>query len=76
MRKIKVKERIRAGNIYCPYCKPEKVNAIWRLSGFMRFNKDCACNEHKDILKKREYFQELIDDQPLTEADYQTWNRT
>jgi hypothetical protein len=63
MRKITGKERRKAGNIYCPYCKPEKVNATYRTSGWT----DVSCEKHKNNLYE--------DDDRLTEADYQTWMR-
>lgn len=70
MRIIKAKERKRAGNFYCSFCKPAKVDAIWRKSGIgCDFGKDLACDIHKHLIK------EPIENEHLTEADYQTWMR-
>ncbi len=66
MRKVKSKERKRAGNIYCPYCKPLKVDAIWRKDGFADNRRDFACEKHKHKI-----IEEV--ERHLTEADYQTW---
>ena len=70
IRKIKRKERVKAGNIYCSYCRPKKVAAIYRIAGLGADHKtDFACEFHKDRLDR-------IDDKGyLTEADYQTWMR-
>jgi len=69
MRKISSKERKLAGNIYCPYCKPKKVNAVWRKDGYCDKKFDVACEEHKvKIIAPA--------DSQLTEADLQTWSRT
>ena len=68
MRMVKKKEREKAGNIYCDYCKPEKVEATWRVSGFAYHDRgDFACDEHKHLLKEEK------DSGHRTEADYQTW---
>ena len=69
MRKIKSKERPENGDTYCPYCKPEKVRAIWRRSGFIDFRTEVACDKHKHLI------EEEPDDDHMTEADYQTWWR-
>jgi len=66
MRKVTSKERKRAGNIYCPFCKPEKVNAIWRKDGLANFSTDFACEKHKGKIIEVKDFR-------LTEADMQTW---
>ena len=62
VRKIRVKER-ENGMRYCTYCKPARVDAIWR---------DCrlnfACEDHKPKLSKG-------DSGHYTEADHQTWMR-
>lgn len=68
MRKISKKWRKKAGNIYCPYCKPSKVDAIWRASGHVNLAHDVACQKHKNLIKEEPESQ-------LTEADYQTWER-
>lgn len=68
---MKAKERKRAGNIYCDHCKPEKVDAIWRLEGITASHQrgDYACEEHKHLIKERN------ESDHMTEADYQTWWR-
>jgi hypothetical protein len=68
MRKITKKERTKAGHIYCPYCKPKKVDAVWRVDGSADFRFDVACEEHKDKIIE-------VKERELTEADYQTWWR-
>lgn len=60
IRKIRKKERDN-GMKYCSFCKPARVDAIWRDS-----STDFACTMHKDNL-----YEET--EQHLTEADYQTW---
>ena len=65
IRRVKSKERRSAGNIYCSYCRPAKVDAIYRTRGM------CAkfsCEAHIDLLPKPE-------SDHMTEADYQTWDR-
>lgn len=47
MKKISNNERKKAGNIYCSYCKPEKINAIYRKTGFCEHKYDYACEHHK-----------------------------
>jgi hypothetical protein len=69
MRRIKKKERKRAGNIYCDHCKPEKVDAVWRKDGFATHNGDYACEDHKHLI------QDEHDNGHRTEADFQTWMR-
>lgn len=64
-RHISAKERRKAGKLYCPYCKPDRVDAVWRTFGW----RDQACDKHKFELAKWE------DSGHLTEADYQTWMR-
>jgi hypothetical protein len=63
VRKIKRKER-ENGMRYCTFCKPARVDAIWR-----DFHLKFACEAHKDKLDNR---QESTD---YSEADYQTWLR-
>ncbi len=70
MRKIKLKERKLAGNIYCDHCKPDKVDAIWRKIGLASHtNKDYSCTKHKHLIQVEH------DNGHRTEADYQTWMR-
>lgn len=83
MRKIKSKERAN-GLRYCTFCKPSKVNAIYRNTNIHIQKKEekicCACEEHKGLLvdgtavtytrNKNE-----ISDDYYTEADYDTWMR-
>jgi len=69
MRKVKDKERKVAGNIYCDHCKPDKVDAIWRVHGMANHDGDFACEYHKHLI------QEEVDNGHRTEADYQTWMR-
>lgn len=64
MRLIKCKERKRAGNIYCDYCRPKKVHAIWRKIGICSA---FACEDHKGLIP--------VESDRMTEADYQTWGR-
>jgi len=68
IRRITAKERRLAGNIYCPYCKPVKRDAVWRKRGFCDKTKDVACDWHSALLH-----EETTAD--YTEADYQTWLR-
>lgn len=62
IRKIRKKERDN-GMKYCTFCKPKRVDAVWRDS-YLHF----ACEEHKDKLSGE-------DDSHMSEADYQTWGR-
>jgi len=64
IRLIKAKERRRAGNIYCTYCRPEKVKAFWRF-GWRFF----ACEEHKHIIERYD------SDDRITLADEMTWKK-
>lgn len=50
IKKLTSKEIKAAGNIYCPYCKPDKVVAIWRVNGWYDFNIHVACDKHRDKL--------------------------
>ena len=70
MRRIRKKEREKAGNIYCDHCKPLKIDAIYRLEGIGASHQfgDFACEKHKHLIRKD-------DNEKLTEADYQTWMR-
>ena len=69
MHKITSKERRKAGNIYCDHCKPIRVNATWRKSGFADHKQgDFACEIHKDLIQD-------YSDSHITEADFQTWHR-
>jgi len=52
MRKIKLKERNRAGNIYCSFCRPDKVDAVWRKTGFADHVDSFACEEHKYLIQE------------------------
>lgn len=67
LRSITNKERKLAGDIYCDYCKPKKVNAVWRKKGLGASHelKDFACFEHKHWIRKSDNY--------YTEAGYQTW---
>lgn len=70
IRKIKNKERKMAGNIYCDHCKPAKVDAAYRVSGYASHEMGhFACEEHKHLII------DLEENQHLTAADYQTWMR-
>lgn len=70
MRKVKDKERKTAGNLYCSFCRPLKVNAIYRKHGSANHSNGFACEEHKHL---------IVEDKPestdYSEADYQTWLR-
>ena len=69
MRVIKAKER-RNGMRYCTYCKPHRIDAVYRSTrgaGIV-----FACVEHKSELADHEGKSES---EHLTEADYQTWMR-
>jgi len=68
IRKVKAKERKKAGNIYCDHCKPEKVHAVWRETRGYHEAGDFACDDHKHLIK-----EESADDGHMSEADYQTW---
>lgn len=59
IRRIKKKERDN-GMKYCTFCKPTKIDAIWRDARC-----SFACEKHKSELEDNS--------NPLTEADYQTW---
>lgn len=48
---------------YCTFCKPSKVDAIYRDSS-MNF----ACEQHKQLLTED-------NDDYMTEADYQSWGK-
>ncbi|UAW01196.1 hypothetical protein [Vibrio phage BUCT194] len=61
VRKIKAKER-NNGMRYCTFCKPSKVDAIWR-----DWRMNFACEEHKHLLDNQQ------DNGNYSEADYQTW---
>ena len=50
---------------YCTFCKPTRVNAIYRTDGRLIF----ACEKHKDRLLAYD------DDDEMSEADYQTWGK-
>ncbi|MFA5416928.1 MAG: hypothetical protein WC341_00580 [Bacteroidales bacterium] len=68
MRKISSKEREKAGHIYCPFCKPKIVDAIWRKRGWYNLSADVACETHKNNISDPV-------EMDYTEADYQTWMR-
>lgn len=53
MRKINGKERRSAGNIYCCYCRPAKVDAVYRPRG-MGLHTDSTCLDHKHLLEAKE----------------------
>ena len=61
MRKIRNKER-KNGMKYCTFCKPKRVEAIYRDA-----HMNLACEEHKNRLS--------VDSGHLSEADNQTWVR-
>ena len=67
MRKVTKKERIAAGNLYCSFCRPDKVDAIWRKTGICDHVAGFACEEHKDMI------EEVLYNEDYSEADYQTW---
>jgi hypothetical protein len=67
MRKITARERKKAGNIYCPFCKPNKVDAIWRIDGWYDKSKHVSCDNHVDKMT------DFLMSELMTEADYQTW---
>jgi uncharacterized Zn finger protein (UPF0148 family) len=69
MKRIGEKERNKAGHIYCPYCKPEKIDAVWRKDKDPDKRYDVACEKHKDNI------HESKESEHYTEADYQTWLR-
>lgn len=52
LKRIKDKERLKAGAIYCYFCKqrdpPEKVHAVWKIG-----NKS-ACDHHKGNLTQED----------------------
>ena len=68
IRRVKDKERKAAGNFYCSFCRPAKVDAGWRVRGHASHSNGYACEEHIDLLPKPE-------SDHMTEADYQTWGR-
>jgi hypothetical protein len=79
MRKIKSKER-QNGMRYCTFCKPNKVDAIYRNTNVHCQKKDeklqFACLEHKDLLidgtaVNWERGTEVVDYNEHSEANYQ-----
>ena len=54
-------------HLKCQWCKREGIreSAIWRAHG--DFLKQLACEEHKHLIDERE--------DPLNEADYESWMR-
>jgi len=60
IRKIKTKER-NNGMKFCTFCKPARIDAIYRDSRM-----SLACEDHKHLLEK-------TCNEELSEADYQTW---
>ena len=62
IRLIRLKER-ENGMKYCTYCKPAKVDALWR-----DWRLNFACTNHKHKL-------DTGDDGHMSEADYQTWGK-
>ncbi len=67
--RVKKKERERAGNIYCCFCRPKKVDAVWRVRGHADRGTDFACEEHKHLIR------DIIEDDRITQADEMTWMR-
>ena len=63
MLKVKSKHR----HLKCQWCKKEGINrrATWRAHG--DFERQLACTPHRHLIDERE--------DPLTEADYQSWMR-
>lgn len=86
MRRLKPIE-IHKGMKYCTFCKREgkqKVPALWRSQywGTESNKTQLACPLHKDLIvdgghvpdkEPKQRKQEVIEDDHLTEADYQTW---
>lgn len=80
MRKIKSSER-KNGMRYCSFCKPLKVDAIYRNTHLRCDKKEeklqFACEEHKDLLVDGTAvvfnFSKQVEGGYMTEADYQTW---
>ena len=68
MRRVTNKEQIKAGNIYCSFCKPEKAKAKWRDRVYASHKNGFACEKHKDLLRAEK-------EEDLSEADYQSWMR-
>ena len=66
MRRIKKKELEKSGNIYCSFCRPKRINALYRLAVT---GSEFSCELHKFRLKGSDT------DEHLTDADYQTWMR-
>lgn len=60
IRKIRKKERLN-GMKYCTFCKPERVDAVYR-----DYRLNFACEQCKHKLSQD-------DNTEYTEADYQTW---
>jgi hypothetical protein len=69
MRQIKGKERKAAGNLYCSFCRPEKVDAIYRRRSHASHDNGYACENHKEKIEPKP------ESDHMTEADYQTWDR-
>lgn len=69
MRKVTTKERKAAGNIYCSFCRPNKVGAIYRKTGWCNHSDGYACEEHKDLIIEKP------ESDDYSEADYATWLR-
>ena len=64
IRKIKPIEKAN-GMKYCTFCKPVKVDAIYRDNDMK-----LACETHKSLLT-----EEIPDDGYMSEGDYQSWGR-
>ena len=68
IRRVRSKER-RGCRIYCVFCKPDKIDAVWRTIGFADRRRDYACDKHQDRLDPQ------LDDGYMTIADEETWGR-
>ena len=69
MRAITAKERVKAGNLYCSFCRPKKVQAVYRREGSHCHSTGFACSEHTYKLEKSSVPEHF------TCADEQTWMR-
>jgi len=64
-RRITNKERNRAGNIYCSYCRPKKTHATYRFH-WDKF----ACEEHKYKIEKLIENEDMWNNRDQSEAEF------
>lgn len=87
MRKIRPNER-RNGMKYCTFCKPKRVDALYRNQYLTTDQKLCfACEEHKHMLvdgpltpehtaeqvRKDKYYKDSMRCSDISEGEYQAY---